>query len=480
MCEFIEEVLARFHSVIRGDKAFACFIILVCGIMLRTDYLGITSIVRALALRPEVYNALVHFCHASSWDLTLIRHCWWETIAKCMPLYQECGMYIFIADGVKQAKEGRRIPGVKRLHQESETQSKAEYIFGHMLGCVGVLIGKAGVLFCLAASLRLHDGLQECAAWAGGQACWALSHVVQLFMDCSDVAQRIGGAAIVVMDRYFLTTPGLLMLQQLNKARTVHLDVIIQAKKNCIAYDLPPAREPGQRGRPRQKGDKVQVAALFQTHRDAFIPAKVELYGKIHALRYYCINLLWGKGLYQELRFVLVQMSDGRESIFACTKLDLDPLTIIRFYSYRFKIENCFRELKQVFAGLKYRFWSKFMPKLNHYSKTTDPTPLSFVTDLREREGILKTIRSNEIYILLACIAMGITQAISIFFDTEGLRGKLRFQRTAPKKISEANVVDYLRSHFQLFLANAPQDSILHLIRERQIAPLNHMGNWVS
>ena len=291
MCEFIEEVLARFHSVIRGDKAFACFIILVCGIMLRTDYLGITSIVRALALRPEVYNALVHFCHASSWDLTLIRHCWWETIAKCMPLYQECGMYIFIADGVKQAKEGRRIPGVKRLHQESETQSKAEYIFGHMLGCVGVLIGKAGVLFCLAASLRLHDGLQECAAWAGGQACWALSHVVQLFMDCSDVAQRIGGAAIVVMDRYFLTTPGLLMLQQLNKARTVHLDVIIQAKKNCIAYDLPPAREPGQRGRPRQKGDKVQVAALFQTHRDAFIPAKVELYGKIQALRYYCINL---------------------------------------------------------------------------------------------------------------------------------------------------------------------------------------------
>ena len=428
MCEFIEEVLARFHSVIRGDKAFACFIILVCGIMLRTDYLGITSIVRALALRPEVYNALVHFCHASSWDLTLIRHCWWETIAKCMPLYQECGMYIFI----------------------------------------------------LAASLRLHDGLQECAAWAGGQACWALSHVVQLFMDCSDVAQRIGGAAIVVMDRYFLTTPGLLMLQQLNKARTVHLDVIIQAKKNCIAYDLPPAREPGQRGRPRQKGDKVQVAALFQTHRDAFIPAKVELYGKIHALRYYCINLLWGKGLYQELRFVLVQMSDGRESIFACTKLDLDPLTIIRFYSYRFKIENCFRELKQVFAGLKYRFWSKFMPKLNHYSKTTDPTPLSFVTDLREREGILKTIRSNEIYILLACIAMGITQAISIFFDTEGLRGKLRFQRTAPKKISEANVVDYLRLHFQLFLANAPQDSILHLIRERQIAPLKHMGNWVS
>ena len=114
-------------SIVSREDAFAYFVILVCGIMLRIDHLGVTSIVRALALRPEVYDALMHFCHATSWDLTIIRHCWWETIAKCMPLYRECGMYILLADGVKQAKEGRRIPGVKRLHQESETQSKAEY-----------------------------------------------------------------------------------------------------------------------------------------------------------------------------------------------------------------------------------------------------------------------------------------------------------------------------------------------------------------
>ena len=118
------------------------------------------------------------------------------------------------------------------------------------------------------------------------------------------------------------------------------------------------------------------------------------------------------------------------------------------------------------------------MPKLNHFRKTTDPAPLSLVTDTKDRENILKTIRRNEIYILAACIAMGITQAISILFDTEELRGKLRFQRTAPRKISEANVVDYLRSHFQLFATNAPQGSILHLIRKRQIEPSKYVGNW--
>ena len=60
------------------------------------------------------------------------------------------------------------------------------------------------------------------------------------------------------------------------------------------------------------------------------------------------------------------------------------------------------------------------------------------------------------LYILISCIAMGITQAISILFDTEELRGKLRFQRTAPKKISEANVVDYLRSHFSAVFDKRP------------------------
>jgi hypothetical protein len=33
-----------------------------------------------------------------------------------------------VGDGMKQAKEGRRMPGLKKLHQESENSSKGEYI----------------------------------------------------------------------------------------------------------------------------------------------------------------------------------------------------------------------------------------------------------------------------------------------------------------------------------------------------------------
>ena len=35
------------------------------------------------------------------------------------------------------------MPGVKKLHQDSEDSSKGEYIFGHLFGAVGAVISKS-------------------------------------------------------------------------------------------------------------------------------------------------------------------------------------------------------------------------------------------------------------------------------------------------------------------------------------------------
>ena len=42
------------------------------------------------------------------------------------PLFEKAGHCFLAGDGTKQAKEGRHMPGVKKLAQESETQSKPE------------------------------------------------------------------------------------------------------------------------------------------------------------------------------------------------------------------------------------------------------------------------------------------------------------------------------------------------------------------
>lgn len=59
------------------------------------------------------------------------------------------------------------------------------------------------------------------------------------------------------------------------------------------------------------------------------------------------------QNLYQNLSFVRVKYN-SKEYILVSTDLNLAPTSIIKLYSYRFKIECTFRELKQVIGGFIY------------------------------------------------------------------------------------------------------------------------------
>ena len=117
--------------------------------MLSTDFSGITSFIRTLGLEPTGYEALVHFFRSSAWKLSVLKEQWIRFVGTSGVLFTENGMPILIGDGVKQSKEGKKMPGVKRLHQESENSGKAEFIYGHMFGTIGVLVGSVAKLFCL-------------------------------------------------------------------------------------------------------------------------------------------------------------------------------------------------------------------------------------------------------------------------------------------------------------------------------------------
>ena len=429
--------------------------------MVRTDKLGITSVLRALLIRPKHYESVIHFFRANSWSLANVQACWYEVVSHHMPLLQHKDKALLVGDGTKQSKEGRYMPGVKKLAQESETQSKPEYIHGHMWGGVGVLIGKVREFSCVPLSLKLHDGLQAVCDWNGTT---PVSHVIQMIRDGVLAAQGLERHVLFLLDRYFLSVPALLELRKQNAANQYKVDIITKLKKSAIAYEPAPVRLPGQRGRTRKKGEKVKLMELFETQAEQFKSRKLDLYEKTYRVRYFCVDLLWGQGLYQKLRFVLVEY-DGTRSVLASTDLTLSPLDIIQLYSYRFRIEYMFRELKQELGGFAYHFWTKALPRLNHFKKKTDPDPISQVANRHDQKRILQTIRATQMYALIASIAMGILQALSIDFSNGIFKQALRYQRTPAKtKPSEANMMFCLRQCIFSLLASRPRNEIPRLI----------------
>ncbi|MGL6108291.1 transposase [Romboutsia sp.] len=463
MLKLIDNILNEFKDCFTRNATFKWFVTIIIGLMIRTDKLGLSSIIRDLSLDSKVYESMIHFFRSSAWTYEVVANKWFEVVKKYAPLYREGESIVLVGDGVKQSKESRKMPGVKKLHQESENSSKAEFIFGHMFGGVGVLSDAASKLFCIPLMITLHDGVKNIFKWSEDEKRQS-SHVVQIIDNAFDIS-KIMGNSILLLDRYFLSVDALSRLNKLNADNLTTMNIVTKAKKSCIAYSPIFKQKPG-RGRPAKKGETVKLKELFSVEKDAFIQTTVNLYGVTETVQYHSVDLLWGQKLYQKLRFVLVKYK-GKESILVSTDLNLNPESIIKLYSYRFKIECTFRELKQVLGGFSYQFWSKSMPKLNRYLKKGEAHPLSKVECFKEKERITNTIKAIEGYVLLSSISLGLLQILSITFSNQ--IDVVRYLRTPSKGIlSEATIAVHIRYIILLSLGKNRDLSITKIIKEKQ------------
>jgi len=464
MWNWLNEILVSCKECFRRETSFKWFVVVTIGLMIGQEHLGITSIVRELYLNPRHYDTMLHLFRSSAWNMELLHNWWIRIVLQTGLLFREGGMPILIGDGVKESKEAKKMPCVKKMHQGSENSSSPSYMFGHMFGAIGVLVGSLGKLFCVPLSLRIHDGDAQIKQWVGSDSA-PESHVVRIIREASQVAARLG-KSILLLDRYYLSVPGLTawIKEGINAGRPL-LSLVMRAKGNPAAYSEPVQKY--GRGRPRKKGKKIKVGDLFKNCRDTFTQAQVALYGKEETLSYLCRDLLWGQKLYQKLRFVLVICHDTK-SIFVSTDLTLSPEQIICLYGYRFKIECCFRELKQVVAGFAYRFWTCAMPKLNRYAKSgTDP--LQTVSVEKDKTRILATFMAAERFVMTACIALGLLQFAALHFAAEINASPLRWLRTHSNRVpSEATTAHFLRKTIFYKCASTPVLPILRFISERQ------------
>lgn len=462
---FLESVLSSFQRCFRRTAAYHWFVVVVCALMVRTDHLGVTSFIRGLDLPGIKYECLIHFFRSAAYSLSELRKVWYSILLKSGMLYQLNNRNLLIGDGTKEPKEGRHMPAVKKLFQESENACKPRYTFGHMYGGVAAVIeGNENCLAC-PLNLNIQDGLAETASWEGS--CHSeSSHIVQMIRNGYEAAQTLG-ASYMALDRYFLSVPGLTELDKLNESGHL-LDLITRAKDSCVAYEPLPSDYRPRRGRPRKKGDSVKLKTLFQERKDDFVTSTVKMYGEEQQVEYLCLNLLWGIKLYKELRFVLVKSARG-QAILVSTDLSLSPELIIEAYANRFKIESMFREFKQQIGGFCYRFWTKAVNKLNHYKKKDEVNALAAVTDEKLRKRILMTVEATERFVFFSCVSMGLVQMMALTPSIAAQAQKHRYLRTFhPKKVSEATILSYLAKNFYRLLLFRPDSELSRIIRHAQ------------
>jgi len=468
MIKEISDILTGFEKRFHRSASFSWFVVVIFGLLVRIDQHGVSSLISWLGLEPDLYTSCLSFFRATSWTLADLQLCWAKIVKERLPLVTINGSYVIIGDGIKVSKEAERMPGVKKLHQESSNSGKAEYIFGHHHGVLGILAGTAKKLFCVPLAAGIHEGMAEIREFKemddfasadetaqsselqhpddpeATSAIAKISIITSMALLACNLARNLDHKCILVLDAYFAAKPVFLMIREVVDAGANRmLQVIVRAKGNVVAYEDPPKQTTRKRGRPKTYGRKLRLAELFGTRIAEFQQIEVETYGKKRAVSCLCLDLTW-KPVKGKLRFVLV-IDGASRFILMCSDLLLDPSLIIAGYGYRFKIEVCLKILKLLIGTFCYHFWTAAWPKRDKQGKCN----LEMVTDKKDQSRIVKATRAIEAFVNFGCIATGILQLLALKYDQfvwKNYRGWLR-TRTSDVP-SEETVLSVIRESF--------------------------------
>jgi hypothetical protein len=447
------DALQSLRPAFSRHETFMWFATAVVAMMVRSDLLGLTSMIRALNLKPKVYNSLRRHFHSSAIKLDKLVVLWGRAVLRLFSTpVRFNGRLVLVGDGIKIPKRGKQMPGVKLLRQQSNCSTKPEYIMGHSLQAVALLVHAASTCLAIPLSMRIHEGL----VWSNRDKRTLLDKMLDLLQIVA-----IADPFYFVADAYYAA--GKIVKGLLKQGN--HL--VTRVKSNAVAYHpAEPARGRRKRGRPKQYGKKIKVNSLLRDV-NSMAQADAKLYGergvKIH---YRMRDLMW-RPVGQLVRFVAVVHPTRGKILLMSTDLTLDALDVIRLYGFRFKIEHMFRQAVRQIGSLLYHFWMM------------DMTPLRYRNGdqylHRKSEHYRKQVRTKlhayHTFIQTGIIAQGLLQYLSAEFPRSVWCSFGSWLRTIRPGIppSELVVGKAMHDTFPDFLkSNAKRNFLAKFIVERQ------------
>lgn len=112
-------LLERLRPAFRCHTTFLWFVLALISLLTRSDLVGVTSFVRCLGLKENAYNAFRRLFHSKGVSLEKLRRLWTH---MALEIFKEFlvtlnGRILLVCDGLKNPKEGKKMPAVKSLHQ---------------------------------------------------------------------------------------------------------------------------------------------------------------------------------------------------------------------------------------------------------------------------------------------------------------------------------------------------------------------------
>jgi hypothetical protein len=427
---------------------------------LRPDLAGVTSLVRSLGLADGTYYCLLHFFHSPALPVEALTAAWLVTVRQLLGrrLVRVNGRPVVLVDGLKRPKEGRKMPAVKSLHQESDCNAKAPFIMGHSCQAVALLVQGAGACLGMPIAARIHEGL----VWSNRDRRSLLDKLGQLLLELAWLEP-----ITVVADAYYAA--GKFARNLLHHG--YHL--VSRVRSNAVAFFPPPTTQGKRRGRPRLYGRKTKLRHWFRL-KARFHTVKSPLYDdRQTSLRYYSRDLVW-RPLGRLVRFVWVIHPSRGRLILLCTDLAMAPLDIIRLYAWRFKIEAGFWQAIHTVGAYAYHFWMRAMIPLRRHqgNQHLHRRPAHY------RRSVRRKFAAYQRHIQIGLIAQGLLQYLALSFRHVVWRTFNSYIRTAKTNLppSEWVVTHALRRSWPDFLRFSPQALILKKFLADKIAP-HRAGN---
>ena len=432
-------VVGQLRPACSRMRTFMWLSVCLAGMCIRPDIFGVTSIVRAFGLKESFYDRLLDFFHSPALNLGELTRRWVNSVVTVFPgVITKNGRLLIVGDGLKIPKSGRKMPGVKLLHQESDSNTKPEYIMGHSCQAVALLVGAMQSVFAIPLASRIHEGL----VFSNRDTATLLDKMLSLI-------DSLGLPSFYfIADAYYCARK--VMTPLLKKGN--HLVSLV--RMNAVAYmpaDTPSGKK--KKGRPRLYGRKVKLRTLFDKP-DAMQEAQSPVYGETNVLLRYCCADLLIKRIGIMVRFVAVIHPSRGRRILMSTDLSLPAIDIIALYGLRFKIEVSFKQAVRTIGSYAYHFWMKAMTPIR---KASGDQYLHRKSDAY-RMAVRRKLDAYHRFIQLGLIAQGLLQYLSICFPDLVWAKFASWIRTIRPGIPPSEYVTSLalRNSFPDFLSGSP------------------------